>query len=273
MKLFTKKNRPKVGLALGSGGSHGLAHIGVIKTLLDNGVSIDYVAGASSGALIGGLYAAHNDIDAVERLAMTSDLNRLTHFMFDVSAHGGLLSGETIEQFIRKELDDVTFERLHTPFAAVATDIRTGEAVVLREGDVTSAIRASISVPLIFEPVTHGAHLLVDGGLVMPVPVDLVRSMGADIVIGVNLDTPCPHGEHVDAPNLKVIMEMTMEILRNNLAATQVQAADVIISPQFDKKVYVGWEEFLHPKDMIAKGQAATEVILPQLQALLSKRP
>ena len=159
--------------------------------MLDNDIPIDYIAGTSSGALIGGLYAVHKDIDAVERIALTSDLNLLTRFMFDVSTHGGLLSGATVERFIRDELDDVTFDALHIPFAAVATDIHTGDAVVLRSGDVTSAIRASISVPVIFEPVIHEGRLLVDGGLVMPVPVELVRAMGADIVIGVNLDTPC----------------------------------------------------------------------------------
>lgn len=272
MKLFSKTKRPKIGLALGSGGAHGLAHIGVMKTLLDNDIPIDYIAGASAGALIGGLYAASKDIDAVERVALTSDLNRITHFVLDVSVHGGLLSGDAIEQFIRKELDGISFDRLHIPFAAVATDIHTGDAVVLREGDVTAAIRASMSIPLIFEPVVRGSQTLVDGGLVMPVPVELVRSMGADIVIGVNLDTPCPHGDHAGNPNLKMIAEMTMEILRNNLSETQAQMADVIISPTFDKKVLVGWNEFLHPQDLIAKGQDAMELALPDLRALLSKR-
>lgn len=273
MKLWkTKKRRPTIGLALGSGGAHGLAHIGVIKALLDNDIPIDFIAGASSGALIGGLYAAHNDIDAVERVALASDINLLTHLVLDVSVHSGLLSGGAVEQFIRNELDDITFDQLHTPFAAVATDIRTGEAIILRTGDVTSAIRASISVPVIFEPVAYDGRLLVDGGLVMPVPVALVRSMGADIVIGVNLDTPCLHGEHdVDNPSVKMIIEMTMEILRNNLSEAQAQAADVTISPQFDSKVLVGWEEFLRAKVLINKGQECAQAALPQIRALLSK--
>lgn len=273
MKLFSqKKKRPTIGLALGSGGAHGLVHIGIIKTLLDNDIPIDYIAGASIGAVVGGLYAANKDIDAVERFALTSDLGRITHFVLDVSAHGGLLSGCAVEEVLRKELDDIHFEQLQIPFAAVATDIRTGKAVVLRDGDVTSALRASMSVPLVFEPVTYKTHMLVDGGLVMPVPVELARSMGADVVIAVNLDTPCPHGEHGAEPNLKMMMDMTMEILRNNLGATQARAADVVISPQFDKKVLVGWEEFLHAQDMIVKGQDAMEAALPQLRAILSKR-
>ena len=273
MKLWkTKKRRPTIGLALGIGGAHGLAHIGVIKALLDNDIPIDYIAGASSGALIGGLYAVRNDIDAVERIALASDINLLTRLVFDVSTHGGLLSGGAVEQFIRDELEDITFDQLHTPFAAVATDIRTGKAVILRTGDVASAIRASISVPVIFEPVAHKGKLLVDGGLVMPVPVGLVRSMGADIVIGVNLDTPCPHGEH-DAgnPSVKMIIEMTMEILRNNLSDAQAKAADIAISPQFDKKVLVGWEEFLHAKVLIDKGREYAEAALPHIRSLLSK--
>ncbi|OGM93084.1 hypothetical protein A2333_01005 [Candidatus Wolfebacteria bacterium RIFOXYB2_FULL_49_7] len=273
MKLWNSKNkRPKIGLALGSGGAHGLAHIGVIKALLDNNIPIDYIAGASSGALIGGLYAVHKDIDAVERIALTSDLNLLTRFMFDVSTRGGLLSGSTVEQFIRDALDDVAFDALHIPFAAVATDIHTGEAVVLRSGDVSSAIRASISVPVIFEPVVHEGRLLVDGGLVMPVPVSLVRDMGADIVIGVNLDATCIHKEHAAEPNVRMIIEMTMEILRNNLSEAQAQTADITVSPQFDTKVLVGWGEFLHAKSLIEKGQDSMEAELPRLKALLSKR-
>jgi len=128
-----------------------------------------------------------------------------------------------------------------------------------------------MSVPLVFEPVIQGSRTLVDGGLVMPVPVELVRSMGADIVIAVNLDTPCLHGDHTDNPNLMMIADMTMEILRNNLGATQAQAADIVVSPQFDKKVLVGWEEFLHAKDLIARGQDAMEAALPQVRTMLSK--
>jgi len=273
MKLWNSKNkRLKIGLALGSGGAHGLAHIGVIKALLDNDIPIDYIAGASSGALIGGLYAVHKDIDAVERIALTSNINLLTRFMLDVSTRGGLLSGSTVEQFIRDALDDVAFDALRIPFAAVATDIHTGEAIVLRSGDVSSAIRASISVPVIFEPVVYGGRLLVDGGLVMPVPVGLVRDMGADIVIGVNLDTPCLHKEHAAEPNVKMIIEMTMEILRNNLSEAQAQTADITVSPRFDTKVLVGWSEFLHAKGLIEKGQDSMEAELPRLKALLSKR-
>lgn len=273
MKSFlSTKKKPKIGLALGSGGAHGLVHIGIIKTLLENDIPISYIAGSSIGAVIGGMYAASNDIDIVERFALTSDLGRITHFVLDVSARGGLLSGDAIEALFRKELDGITFDKLHIPFAAVATDIHTGEAVIMREGDVTSALRASMSVPLIFEPVVHGVHTLVDGGLVMPVPVELVRSMGADIVIGVNLDTPCPHGDHMSSPTIKMIAEMTMEILRNNLGATQAQAADVVISPRFDSKVLVGWEEFLHAKDIIAKGEDAMDAAMPELRDLLSKR-
>lgn len=272
MKLWTsKRKRPKIGLALGSGGAHGLAHIGVIKTLLDNDIPIDYIAGVSSGALIGGLFAARKDIDAVERAALTNDLSRLTRFMVDVSTRGGLLSGDAIEQFIREEIDTITFDSLAIPFAAVATDIHTGDAVVLRTGDVASAIRASISVPVVFEPVIHDGRTLVDGGLVMPVPVELVRSMGADIVIGVNLDAPCLHKEHDAEPTFKMIIEMTMEILRNNLSEAQARTADVVVSPQFDSKVLVGWNEFLHARELIDKGQLSMEAALPQVRMLLSK--
>lgn len=274
MKLFSKKKPgPTVGLALGSGGSRGLAHIGVIKVLLDNDIAIDHIAGASAGALIGALYAATKDIDFVERVAMESNQRQLMGFVLDVAVQGGLLSGDRVEQFIREHLDDVQFDQLKIPFAAVATDLYTGDSIVLNEGDVTSAVRASISVPLVFEPVRRGTYLLADGGLSEPIPVDLVRSMGSNIVIGVNLDAPCAHANKIDDINLKSVAGATMNILRHHLAYMHQQDADVIVEPAFEKNDLIGWEDFLHAKDLIAKGEEAMLAALPQLRAILSKRP
>jgi NTE family protein len=271
MKLFSKKtNRPKIGLALGSGGSRGLAHIGVIKVLLDNDIPIDYIAGASAGALIGGLYASSKDIDFVERVAREINSSQLMSFVFDITAEGGFSSGNKMEQFIRRELDDITFKDLKLPFAAVATNLETGSTVVLDSGDVTSAIRASISVPLMFEPVRKDLQILVDGGLSEPVPVDLVRAMGADIVIGVNLDAPCSHENHLESVNFKTIAGATMNILRHHLSYMHAKDADVLVEPQFEKQSLIGWEDFLHADGFIAKGQDAMEAALPELKRILS---
>ena len=272
MGIFSNKTgRPKIGLALGSGGSHGLAHIGVIKTLIAHDIPIDYIAGSSAGALVGGLYAAHQDIEAVERVALTSDIGRIIRFMTDVSVRGGLLSGYAIERFIRHELDSITFDQLRIPLVAVATDIHTGEAILLREGDVTAAIRASMSVPLVFEPVSRDSRLLVDGGLAMPVPVAAVRAMGADIVVGVNLETRVSQAQRDASPTITTIAAMTMDILRSNFSTMQAYNADLVVSPHFDGKVLVGWNEFLHAQDFIERGQVSMEKAMPHLQQLLSK--
>lgn len=262
--------RKKIGLALGSGGSRGLAHIGVMKVLLDNNIPIDYITGASAGALMGGLYASTKDIDFVERVAREINRNQLMSFVFDIAAEGGFSSGNKVEQFIRRELDNATFDDLKMPFAAVATDLKTGETVVMDSGDVTAAIRASISVPLMFEPVRRDPYLLVDGGLSDPVPVDLVRSMGADIVIGVNLDAPCAHENHLEHINLKTITEATMNILRHHLSYMHIRDADVLVEPIFEKRDLIGWEDFLHAEDLIRKGEEAMEAVLPELKRILS---
>lgn len=273
MKLFSQKSKkPKIGLALGSGGSRGLAHIGVIKLLLDNDIPIDFIAGSSAGALIGALYASTRDIDFVERVAMESNQGQLMGFMFDIATQGGLLSGDRVEQFIRKNLNNVQFDNVRIPFAAVATDLRSGESVVLKEGDVTSAVRASISVPLVFEPVTHGSRLLVDGGLSQPIPVDVVRDMGADIVIGVNLDAPCAHVNELNEVTITAIAGATMNILRHHLAYMHQRDADIVVEPKFEKQDLIGWEDFLHAKDLIDKGQDAMEAVMPQLRDILSKQ-
>lgn len=270
LKRTTKPPRKKIGLALGSGGSRGLAHIGVIKVLLDNDIPIDYIAGASAGALIGGLYASSRDIDLVERVALEINRSQLMSFVFDIAAEGGLSSGNKLEQFIRDALDDVTFNDLELPFAAVATDLNTGSTVILDQGDVTSAIRASISVPLMFEPVRKDAYLLVDGGLSEPVPVDLVRAMGADIVIGVNLDAPCAHKNHVEHINFQAIAGATMNILRHHLSYMHAKDADVLVEPLFENQSLIGWEDFLHAGGLIGKGQDAMEAALPELKRILS---
>ena len=177
----------KVGLALGSGSARGWAHIGVIRSLAEAGIHVDYVAGTSIGALIGAVYAS-GKINSLEDVVLHLDWKKIVYFFDVVFPKSGLIDGNKVADFIRGHVGEGNIEDLPIPFCAVSTDLATGKEVIIKEGDIIEAVRASISVPGIFTPVKKGAMTLVDGGLVNPVPVSVVREMGADFVIAVDLN-------------------------------------------------------------------------------------
>lgn len=183
---MTVHPRPRIGLALGSGSARGWSHIGVIRVLERAGISPDIVCGTSIGALVGAAYAA-GEIDRlepwVEGLTWQTVLSLL-----DFKMGGGLIEGGKLIEFFRSHYKDEGIAQLKKPFACVATELYTGREVWLREGSVIEAVRASIALPGLFTPAQQDGRLLVDGGLVNPVPVSLCRAMGADIVIAVDLN-------------------------------------------------------------------------------------
>ena len=178
----------KIGIALGSGSARGWSHIGVIRSLLEAGIPIDIACGSSIGALVAGSLAA-GFLDPLDRWARRLSWSYIIGFMDVMIPRSGLIEGERMTGYFRQNMADPRIEGLSIPFAAVATDLKTGREVWLREGSLMDAIRASISLPGIFTPCQRDGQWLVDGGLVNPVPVSLCRSMGADIVIAVNLNS------------------------------------------------------------------------------------
>lgn len=178
----------KIGLALGSGGARGWAHLGVIQALQEAGIPIHGVAGVSMGALVGGAYAS-GKVAVLREVALRLDWKQvLYHFLEFTFPRSGLVDGAKVVRFVREQVAKSDIESLPVPFAAVATDLSTGREVVIRKGDLIDAIRASISLPGIFTPVIRGDEVLVDGGLINPVPVSVARQMGADVVIAVDLN-------------------------------------------------------------------------------------
>lgn len=177
----------KIGLALGSGAVRGWAHMGVIQAMEELGVPIHLVAGTSMGSLVGAFHVT-GKLEVLRNLSHELDWRQALYF-FDVTLpKSGLIDGQKIKEFIDRSVGDIKIEELESPFRAVATDLVTGREVVIDKGDIIEAVRASISVPGIFTPVRLGEMLLVDGGLVNPVPVSVARAMGADIVIAVDLN-------------------------------------------------------------------------------------
>lgn len=178
----------KIGLALGSGSARGWSHIGVIQGLQEEGITIDMVCGTSIGAIVGGAFAA-GAIDQLDEWVRELSWSDIIGFMDVMFPRSGLIEGDKIIKFFRKNFADPNIEALPMPFASVATDLMSGQEIWIREGSVMDAVRASISLPGIFVPFKRDNHWLVDGGLVNPVPVSLCRAMGADIVIAVNLNS------------------------------------------------------------------------------------
>jgi len=174
----------KIGLALGSGSARGFAHIGVLAILEEHGIRPDYVAGTSIGAAIGALYCSGMSPEYMKRLAITTEWQDLLDFTIPKT---GMIEGNNVEEYIQSLTDNCRFADLRIPLSVVATDIRNAHKVVFTDGNVAKAVRASISIPGVFSPVYIDSHELVDGGLVDPCPIDVVRKMGADIVIAVDL--------------------------------------------------------------------------------------
>ena len=180
------KNK-RVGLALGSGGARGWAHLGVLEVLQENGVEVHCVAGTSMGAVVGSFFAAGRE-PALRELAADLDWNRLRQFFWEISlSRSGLTDGRRLLEETAKLLGHREFRELDIPFRAVATDLAGGAEVVLSSGDLLQALRASLSIPGLFSPVRIGRRLLVDGGLVNPVPVNVARDMGAQVVLAVDV--------------------------------------------------------------------------------------
>ena len=188
MRLFGQKKH-KIGLALGSGSARGLAHIGVLKALRENNINIDMIAGSSIGALVGAYYAKNKDIRGLEEITLNvnfKDLMKLAdpNFFF---LSKGFIQGKKVEELLKIIIGDIDFKDLSIPFLAVATDMETGKEIIIKSGSVIKAIRASISIPVIFTPIRYRSKFLIDGGVANPMPANILRQQGMDFIIASNV--------------------------------------------------------------------------------------
>jgi NTE family protein len=263
--VVSNGHRPKIALALGSGGARGLSHIGVIKVLEQSGIPIDFIAGTSIGALIGGFYASGIAIGEIEKIMLKTDWPTVFS-MIDPHIKQGLLRGEKVKAFIGSHVQGRMIENCRIPFVAVATDMGNGEPVTISEGDLALAIRASISIPLVFKPVMTGGRMLVDGALSAPVPAEIARRMGADIVIAVNLDHYYHDDEHCQ-PGWYDTANDSLGILRHHLSMYNAAVADVVFNVNVGKCY---WYQFVDGLDKIQSGERAARENLPSLRAIMS---
>jgi NTE family protein len=246
-------------LALGSGGARGLAHIGVIKVFEKAGFKISYIAGSSMGALIGGIYAATLDISKLENLVL--EIVRkysISRFYLPRKENVIFKNQEEVERIFFNEVKGLKIEDLKIPFRAVATDLKTGESVILEKGDLVSAIKASSAIPFIFKPVEINGKTLVDGGFTNPVPVDVVKELGSEFVVAVDVSNFWPNFEDqkLKLNNLKSLGKDLIRAFEYQISKEKIKLADLVINPPV--KNYT-WNDFSFAKEIINKGSNEAE--------------
>ncbi len=296
----------RVGLALGSGAARGWAHIGVIRELQRNDIEPDIVCGTSIGALVGAAMAC-GELARLEKWVRSLKWQKVIGY-FDLTMSGGLIKGEKLFDFFRENVSDHDIEDLDTPFGAVATDLASGREIWLREGSLFDAVRASISLPGLFTPVEREEILLVDGGLVNPIPVSMCRALGADIVIAVDLnadllgaarrgragvlaiseDTQSETTSLFDriqhkvasalslqntdhgTPSMVDVVTASINIMQVRITRSRLagEPADVLITPRL---AHFALLDFHRANEAIEVGETATEQVLSQIQSLLDR--
>lgn len=292
--------RPRVGVALGGGGARGAAHIGVLKVLQENGVPIDCIAGTSMGAIVGGLYASGLSVNEIEQLFIKLDWSEgfrdrakrqdlsfrrkqddqkyLVQFDLgwrdgEFSLPRGLVQGEQLNMVLKTLTQRAhtvhDFDQLRIPFRAVAADLISGETVVIKDGDLADAVRASMSIPGVYEPIERDGHLLIDGGVANNLPIDVVRGMCADIVIAVDVSSPLLNRDEL-ASVVDVVDQLSTMLTRRNSEASiaSLRAGDVLFRPDLSD---IGASDFNKVADAIARGIATAEAH-PELSQLITDR-
>lgn len=283
--------KPRLGLVLGSGSARGWAHIGIIRALEEAGIRPDLVVGCSIGAFVGAAYA-DGDLDKLEQWVTRLSWQDVLGLM-DVGLDGGFIKGEKLMTFFQRQFVDVDMNALPLPFACVATDLETGREVWLRDGSVSAAVRASLALPGLFSPVLRDDRLLVDGGLVNPVPVSLARALGADVVIAVDLGsdivgkalrpqngsapsgwagrllTTLGLGRLTDMPPVTSILATSIHIMQTRIARSRLAGdpADVLLAPRLAQLALM---DYHRAPEAIAEGRATVLRMMPAIEHALS---
>jgi NTE family protein len=267
-------SRKKVGIALGGGAARGIAHIGVLEILEKEDIQIDMVAGTSAGAVIGALLASDIKAAAMREIILGFDWRKRGHLVDFTIPHTGFITGERLKHEIQKVMGgDLQFSDLKMPFACVACDLLTGDEVVMTEGFVADAIRASISIPVIFQAARHNGRYLIDGGLVNQVPVNVVKAMGANYIIAVNVVPRHVHNlkpgprqqttaetEKEVTPNIVGVMLSVIDIANSCRIDASLSGANIVIEPNM---AHIGPADFNKAEMAILQGEmAAIDAVL-----------
>ena len=254
----------KVGVALGGGAAKGFAHIGVIKMLEANGIVPMAVAGTSAGSVVGALYASGMDAFAMQENAFALDESKIR----DVSLFsGGVVKGQKLQDYVNQLVGGRPIEKLRKPFAAVATNLETGERTVFVRGNTGQAVRASSSIPGVFEAVEIGKAHYIDGGVTSPVPVDATRQLGAEFVIAIDISSKAA-GSIASSTSMLGNINQGIRIMGQKLGALELQRADIVIRPKVND---IGPADFEQKNRAILEGERAALAALPQIKTRLAQ--
>jgi NTE family protein len=252
----------RIGIALGGGAAKGFAHIGVIKMLEANGLRIEVVSGTSAGSVVGALYASGMDAFQMQKTAFGLDEAQIR----DVSLFsGGVVKGQKLQDYVNQLVGNRRLERMKKPLAVVSTQLETGERTVFVRGNTGQAVRASSSIPGVFEPVAIGQKHYVDGGVVSPVPVDAARQLGADFVIAVDISTKASGR---NPGSLLGTVNQSIAIMGQKLGQQELARANVVIRPLVSD---IGPADFEQRNNAILEGERAALAAMPQIRAQLAK--
>ncbi|MFM2054324.1 MAG: hypothetical protein RL456_2361 [Pseudomonadota bacterium] len=254
---------PRIGLALGGGAARGFAHIGVIQVLEEQGIRPDLVVGTSAGSLVAALYASGLGGAQLAQLAETMDESTITDWAFPLR---GMIRGEALARYVRQQTGGRLIEQMPMPLGIVATDLADGQPILFRRGDTGTAVRASSSVPAVFQPVRIGEREYVDGGLVAPVPVRFAKQMGAEFVIAVDISSPPEGGATGDA--MRMLLQ-TFSIMGRSINNFELKEADVVLRP---KLAGISSADFAARKRSIASGREAGLAMAADLRSRIAAR-
>ena len=253
---------PKLGLALGGGAARGFAHIGVIQVLEEAGLRPDFVAGTSAGSVVAALYASGKTGAQLQQIGESMEEAAITDWTLPVF-NSGILRGDALAKYVNQQVGGRAIENMTVPLGIVATDLYSGEMMVFQKGDAGKAVRASSAVPAIFQPVKISGRSYVDGGLVSPVPVRAARSMGAQVVLAIDISSP-PDSSGSD--NTITVLLQTASIMGKSINAFELKEADVVVRPDLRA---VSSADFSSRKKAIEAGRRAMLELLPQLRAAI----
>jgi NTE family protein len=257
-----KTSGPVVAFVLGGGGARGFAHIGALKALDEAGIRADLIVGTSAGSVVAALYAGGiRDAQLVET-ARAVQREQVLDFVFP---NRGFIEGERLQEYVNRTLRGRLIEELDLPFVAVATDLQSGALVAFNRGDTGMAVRASCSVPAVFQPTRIEEREYVDGGLVSPVPVKVARSLGAGVVIAI--DVSRHPGEPRDLSTTAALLNQTIVIMEHGLAREEARLADVVIRPDLSK---VPATDLAARGEAIRAGEEAARAVLPQIRQAIA---
>ena len=257
--------KPIIALVLGSGGARGYAHIGAIEILEKNNIYPDFIVGTSAGSIVGSLYASGKNSSELREIALNLKANDVRDVTLD---RKGFFEGKKVEDFINKEVNNTPLQSLKIPMYVIATELKEGKKVVFNYGNTGQAVRASVAIPSMFIPTKIGDDEYVDGGLVSPVPVDVAKKLGADIVITVDI---LAQPIYTETSNIWGLFNQNINIMQKHLAQEELKGADIVIQPDLREKVHI-FDVSGREITMLA-GQNAAQKVMPEIRKIIEDYP